>query len=710
MKKLFLIFFIFLLTAFTPQNYNLKNINFNNNTPLPYCDTHLAKANFKHFTLSQSASDTEIINLLKNNIFNLQSQFTDIKQIKQIESPVATHYTFQQYYHFLNGKNSTLLPIHSATINVTVQKSNNTIIFINENTYPVNTVPLNEVQNLLNTNSQKVLNKQTLLKNNLLLLSNIQPCIIFISAEKPSIAYKFSAQSTIEDTYYTYFYDNNLKKIHQYDNRHYYKPREQTTAQGYVFLPDPLTSNQVSYGQNGKYKDNNDQDRDELTNSRVLVNLDVKFDGNIYTLENEFLSMALLNGSTGTAPVNSITPLFNFTRSQSGFEDVNTFYHISESCKYLKKLEFNSLVNSKVYVDAHYSTEDNSFHQIVNNKSELHFGTGGIDDAEDADVIIHEFAHAISWNASEFNTGAIEASGIDEGWADYWASSYSRSINEYKWQKVFTWDGNTAAFTGRNVASTKHYPEDNDGSKYSRSEIWSSVLMEIFSDLGREVTDRIVVQSLFSYSQGMSMKTAAQLLLLADELLYHNAHISTLTKYFIKRGLIEYEVYAGQDTTICLGDTLQLAKNMPNLDASISWTPCLTLSSCNTIHPIAQPDLPTYYVLSVIDNETNYIYRDTVFVNVNTCFAPVSPTLSTPKLLNTQHFGSGRGYIYVQVPIGTQKVIATIYNAKGQIVKQQQSLNDQHFAITPEGMTTGVYIINIDADNKKATFKIAKVR
>ena len=57
-------------------------------------------------------------------------------------------------------------------------------------------------------------------------------------------------------------------------------------------------------------------------------------------------------------------------------------------------------------------------------KNELRFGKGGVDDAEDAEVILHEYGHAIHF-AQNFSFASEEAGAISEGFGDYWAVTVS---------------------------------------------------------------------------------------------------------------------------------------------------------------------------------------------------------------------------------------------------------------------------------------------
>ena len=57
----------------------------------------------------------------------------------------------------------------------------------------------------------------------------------------------------------------------------------------------------------------------------------------------------------------------------------------------------------------------------------MRFGKGGVDDAEDAEVILHEYGHAIHF-AQGFQFSTEEAGAISEGFGDYWAVTVSEHV------------------------------------------------------------------------------------------------------------------------------------------------------------------------------------------------------------------------------------------------------------------------------------------
>ena len=78
------------------------------------------------------------------------------------------------------------------------------------------------------------------------------------------------------------------------------------------------------------------------------------------------------------------------------------------------------------------------------------FGEGGVDDAEDGDVIIHELGHAISHMRANSNSGT-ERSTYDEALGDYFAERYGRLLGITS-NRVFDWDGNNTFWSGRSVS------------------------------------------------------------------------------------------------------------------------------------------------------------------------------------------------------------------------------------------------------------------
>jgi hypothetical protein len=321
-----------------------------------------------------------------------------------------------------------------------------------------------------------------------------------------------------------------------------------TSGSGYVFDPDPLSTAHATYGDPG-FTDNNDADSPQLNAQRQLRILnDLTFTGGLYRLQGPYAYIEDWDLPT-MPPVTAANPdSFRFRRSQSGFEDVMVYYHIDKTQRWIQSLGFNNIQNMPFHADPHGENgQDNSAYYPSANK--ISYGDGGVDDAEDADVILHEYGHAIQNATVPGWSGSGEQGSLGEGFGDYWAESYGRRL--HLWQStdpafywVFHWDGHNTFWPGRILNDTRHYPEGLTGAIHDDGQMWSSTLMNIWNDIGYEVLDRLVLQSHFYLpSSGATMAQNAQAVIQADRNLYDGAHVQTLVYWFGQRGFINSSDY-----------------------------------------------------------------------------------------------------------------------------------------------------------------------
>lgn len=282
------------------------------------------------------------------------------------------------------------------------------------------------------------------------------------------------------------------------------------TGSAYIFQPDPLSKTGSTYA--GNFVDNNDATNASLDAARTLVTIpEIDLTGGIYTLKGTYAEIKEIE-----APAKGIftqsTNQFLFNRSDDGFEAANAYWHLDNSLRYINVtlgiVCKPSQNNGVLRFDPHgFNGSDNS-HYLTGSES-LGFGEGGVDDAEDADVILHELGHGIHhWLAG----GISNADGLSEGCGDYWAHSYSRSLNqwpssapEYQW--MFNWDGHNPFWAGRITNTTMTYP--GSGSYYDKAQIWSAALMRIYDRIGKEKTDRAFLEGLDLTTSTTNQQNAA---------------------------------------------------------------------------------------------------------------------------------------------------------------------------------------------------------
>lgn len=256
-----------------------------------------------------------------------------------------------------------------------------------------------------------------------------------------------------------------------------------------------------------------------------------------------------------------------FNREDDGFEDVNAYFHIDRAQRYLQSLGYTgakALVPYSIEIDAHAAAgADNSLFlpsPIRPGFGTLFFGEGGTDDAEDADLLVHEYTHAIlEWAAPGTFGGSFpsQARALSEGYGDYWA--WSAHVDERlrsgrdpycfaDWD-ARCWEDATSERCAyppgsdclRRLDSTKTMADyetvDSAGVEHRNGTIWSSALREIREQIGREAADRIVIESLFAMPPQPTFAAAARRLAIADRLLNGGAHATVICAAMIARGI-----------------------------------------------------------------------------------------------------------------------------------------------------------------------------
>jgi hypothetical protein len=434
------------------------------------------------------------------------------------QSPYSTYYTFQQYFN--------QIPIENKMVKVGIDANHQLTVF-NGNYQSTKDWTNRAIV-------AKQLNTAYLLPNGKFINANtiLQP-LIRVEENQPIYVYTYNLQDEDRSSYTIVV--NEYDEIIELQDHKVFFAGEDSTVLTKVFLPDPLTTAGVTYG--APYVDDNDGDIAVLNDEAAIVPMQVFFEDGIFYLKNDNIVIKDINVPT-TAVVTSTVPEFYFNRSESGFEDVNTFYHLTNLCNDIIAAGYTSLQDFYIEIDPHgASGADQSFYVSAAIPT-IQFGEGGVDDAEDADVIVHEFGHALSDHASPLSNSGLERRAIDEGYGDYFAASYSRKFSDYNWENIFSWDGHNEFWFGRNANTSKHYPEDNSDNIYAASEIWSGALMDIFDIIGKTNCDQLVYETLFGSFPNMTMPDAALLILNAEATIFGGLYYEQVYDALYARGLI----------------------------------------------------------------------------------------------------------------------------------------------------------------------------
>jgi zinc metalloprotease ZmpB len=323
------------------------------------------------------------------------------------------------------------------------------------------------------------------------------------------------------------------------------------TGTGKTFAPDPGSRSGLQYGESGLV-DDNDNDSNLLTSMMQpcsLPNLSY-FNGNYY-LSNDYAVFYDLHTPTFTYEQPSLTFEYSRSNATKRFEAVNIFHHINLSMQYLNEtLGISSsptLYTGGVRFDPAAGTENNAYYSPSEQALAFYNPPAHVDSGEDPECIWHELGHGIhDWLTEGIEgydgQGGSQNTGLSEGCGDYWAASYTQSVTSFApSDPEYFWFGHWALQPLdqpylRVTNSTKHYPEDLTNECHADGEIWSSALMELRMQLGREVTDILFWSGIASTVGNSKQDDAALFVRQADMDLYYGNHLSVINDVFSRRG------------------------------------------------------------------------------------------------------------------------------------------------------------------------------
>jgi hypothetical protein len=271
------------------------------------------------------------------------------------------------------------------------------------------------------------------------------------------------------------------------------------------------------------------------------------------------LSGPFVSTARTPAAVRRVRLEFPFLRDHDGFEEVMAYHHIDSLQRFIQSLGFDDVYNFPIDVYANseppgvpYTDPQAYFLPDLEARGRgiIAFGSGGVDAAEDPEVIAHEYGHAIQENqvpgfGESFDD--IETFAIGEGWSDFLSGAYLSAMSGGHGDLCLgEWFGaGLEAFTGerlecvRRLDSTKHYPEAMVGEPHDDGEMWAASLWRIFEALGREDSLRLVIQSNFHLPVSATFADAARAVLRADRELHEGRNEELITRIFTERGFLQ---------------------------------------------------------------------------------------------------------------------------------------------------------------------------
>lgn len=237
------------------------------------------------------------------------------------------------------------------------------------------------------------------------------------------------------------------------------------------------------------------------------------------------------------------------------FEEVMVYYHVDATQRKMQSLGFagqSSIVARPIPAHAHYFADCNAFYDPADRG--LHFGDSDLcaytaDAAEDADVIVHEYGHAIqddqvpAWGFGSASA-AEQAWAMGEGFSDFLTGVLFGDSCLGEWLSF----GDPCL---RQMENSTVYPQDYNACRpappkpaepHCAGLIWGGALWDLAQSLGdtpqaRDMALTLALESHFLLDPLATFAEAAAAIRQADELLYGGAHLATIDAVFSARGI-----------------------------------------------------------------------------------------------------------------------------------------------------------------------------
>jgi hypothetical protein len=319
----------------------------------------------------------------------------------------------------------------------------------------------------------------------------------------------------------------------------YAKPagRGLVSGRGRVFDPNPVVALQDS-----SLQDRQDQVSPALTRAYTVVDLPRLRPGR--GLVGRWVRV--MNANRAKSPSNR----YFYSRTSDRFEQVVAYYAIDAAQAYLQRLGFRSANAHAQALMTNRFRDDNSYYEP--SRDVISFGSGGVDDAEDVEIIWHEYGHAIQDDqVPDFGLGP-QAGAIGEGFGDYFAFSMSlptTSATTAPVACIADWDAITydrhpprclRRVDGQLTYAGRTFDIHRDGG------IWSRALFDMYNKLAstnppvppRDMANRIIVESHYWMHPRIGMPRAARVTVRVARGLYGPQVARVVRGAFRARGIL----------------------------------------------------------------------------------------------------------------------------------------------------------------------------
>ena len=261
---------------------------------------------------------------------------------------------------------------------------------------------------------------------------------------------------------------------------------------------------------------------------------------------------AYVESSTGK-PAYSRTGEYFFTRDQDQFEQTMAYFWVDRAQTYLQSLGFGTtfpgIVKEPFHVKVDQYGGDNSYQ--TDKPYRIRLGKGGVDDAEDAEVIVHEYGHAVHASQVPGYGASLDAGSIGEAFGDYLGVTVGLdAAQQFGWPVAanpacpMDWDSTSYTDAPHCIRSfsTGLTVADREGEVHFDGQIWAQALWEIrlgYVAMGKtsRAWDTTLIASQFNYAPDTSFSAAARATYLLAQTRDGQAAANLVKARFAARGI-----------------------------------------------------------------------------------------------------------------------------------------------------------------------------
>jgi Zn-dependent metalloprotease len=445
-------------------------------------------------------------------LFRLRPELRDLALSSSFESPMGSHVTFRQFYQGI--------PVYGAEVKVHFNCAGE-IVAVNNTSVPDISLP--ELRPTVRAReATRILLSSLPASEEAEEHAPSARLVVYGGGEAPALAWEVTI-STVGPTWHAFIdaSTGDLLSAPEDINRY-------VDGTGQVFRVNAVVATQ-----NNTLSDQNDAASAVPLSAYSIVPLRGLDGGG--QLDGIYVS-----SSRTRKRASSSTNTFVFDRSDDGFSETMGYYYIDYAERYIQSLGFLNVNNRQQVFGVNKLKVDNSFYSPQ--KKEITYGIGGVDDAEDAEVILHEYGHSIQDDQVPDFGSSHEAGSMGEGFGDYWAASVAAQLSGgFQDACLAEWDATSYSATNppclRRLDGTKHYPEDLDGEVHDDGEIWSAALWQVRAAIGATRADKAILQAHFLLTQTASFNQGANALVTAAlNLGYTTAQVNSIRKILQNRG------------------------------------------------------------------------------------------------------------------------------------------------------------------------------